>query len=161
MKSNFQMVKEFHETFKVQQLANPTFTKQELVDLLKRRFKMLDEEVNELEQAGIDVSTRCPGYVVEVIDALIDIIYVAYGTLDLLGVDADAAFAEVHQSNMSKLGDDGEPILNGINYPENPLAPFGKVMKGPYYREPNLHPFADVVLDNLLVSFKDIRRDSE
>ena len=67
----------------------------------------------------------------ETVDALTDILYVAYGAGHAFGVNLDKCFEEVQNSNMSKLGKDGKPIFN-----EN-----GKVMKGPNYFKPNLSQF--------------------
>ena len=69
--------------------------------------------------------------IVEVADALTDILYVTYGAGHSFGIDLDKCFTEVQRSNMSKLGEDGNPIYN-----EN-----GKVMKGPNYSKPNLKQF--------------------
>ena len=67
----------------------------------------------------------------EVADALTDILYVTYGAGHAFGINLDDCFEEVQKSNMSKLGDDGNPIYN-----EN-----GKVMKGPKYFKPDLKKF--------------------
>ena len=64
----------------------------------------------------------------EVADALTDLLYVTYGAGHAFGIDLDKCFEEVQKSNMSKLGEDGKPIYNE----------FGKVMKGPNYYKPNL-----------------------
>ena len=69
--------------------------------------------------------------IVEVADALTDILYVTYGAGHAFGIDLDKCFNEVQESNMSKLGEDNKPIYN-----EN-----GKVMKGPHYFKPNLNQF--------------------
>ena len=66
--------------------------------------------------------------IVEVADALTDILYVTYGAGHSFGVDLDKCFDEVQSSNMSKLGENGKPIYNES----------GKVMKGPNYFAPNL-----------------------
>ena len=67
----------------------------------------------------------------EIADALTDILYVVYGAGHAFGLDLDDCFHEVHSSNMTKLGSDGRPL-----YRED-----GKVMKGPNYREPDLTKF--------------------
>ena len=67
----------------------------------------------------------------EVADALTDILYVTYGAGHAFGIDLDKCFDEVQNSNMSKLGEDGKPIYNE----------FGKVMKGPNYFKPDLLKF--------------------
>mgnify|MGYP001403252439 FL=1 len=68
---------------------------------------------------------------VEVADALTDILYVTYGAGHAFGINLDKCFNEVQNSNMSKLGLNGKPIYNE----------FGKVMKGPKYFKPNLSKF--------------------
>ena len=67
----------------------------------------------------------------EVADALTDILYVTYGAGHAFGIDLDMCFDEVQNSNMSKLGENGEPIYNES----------GKVMKGPNYFKPDLSKF--------------------
>ena len=71
---------------------------------------------------------------VEVADALTDILYVTYGAGHAFGIDLDKCFEEVQKSNMSKLGKDGKPIYNE----------FGKVMKGPNYFKPVIKKIIDV-----------------
>ena len=83
---------------------------------------MIKEELEELKQAVINKD------LLEVADALTDILYVTYGAGHSFGVDLDSCFDEVQRSNMSKLGEDGKPIYNES----------GKVMKGPKYFTPNL-----------------------
>ena len=89
------------------------------------RISLLEEELNELKDA-IDKKD-----LVEVADALTDILYVTYGAGHAFGIDLDKCFEEVQKSNMSKLGEDGKPIYNE----------FGKVMKGPNYFKPDLSKF--------------------
>ena len=69
--------------------------------------------------------------ILEVADALTDILYVTYGAGHAFGINLDKCFNEVQESNMSKLGPDGKPI-----YHES-----GKVMKGPNYFKPDLSKF--------------------
>ena len=89
------------------------------------RLSLIQEELDELNKAIQDKD------IVEVADALTDILYVTYGAGHAFGIDLDQCFNEVQNSNMSKLGDDGKPIYN-----EN-----GKVMKGPNYFKPDLSKF--------------------
>jgi predicted HAD superfamily Cof-like phosphohydrolase len=147
MKSNFELVREFHETFQVQQLAAPTFNQEDFKRFAEFRGALLLEELKEYLNAAQAVSDGNTSQMEDVIDGLVDILYVAYGALDLLGVNADDAFEEVHKSNMSKLDEDGEPIINI----DDPTKPVGKILKGPKYEEPNLWPFAEEVLDNMVV----------
>ena len=89
------------------------------------RLSLIKEELDELKEA-IDKKD-----LLEIADALTDILYVTYGAGHAFGINLDRCFNEVQRSNMSKLGDDGKPIYNE----------FGKVMKGPKYFKPNLSKF--------------------
>ena len=120
--SNFQNVKKFMQTFDQEIKSKAEFPNEKIVQL---RYELIKEELEELNQAIKDKDIK------EVADALTDILYVTYGAGHAFGVDLDKCFNEVQQSNMSKLGSDGEPIYN-----EN-----GKVMKGPKYFKPNLNKF--------------------
>ena len=91
----------------------------------KLRIDLIKEELDELTEAMQDKN------LLEVADALTDILYVAYGAGHAFGIDLDKCFEEVQSSNMSKLGDDGKPIYNEA----------GKVMKGPSYFKPDLSKF--------------------
>lgn len=93
--------------------------------IIKLRYDLIQEELAELQEAIKDRN------IVEVADALTDILYVTYGAGHAFGIDLDKCFNEVQESNMSKLGEDNKPIYN-----EN-----GKVMKGPHYFKPNLNQF--------------------
>ena len=120
--TNFQKVGFFMKTFG-QEVKN----KAELGDekLNQLRISLINEELDELKTAIKDNN------ILEVADALTDILYVTYGAGHSFGVDLDKCFDEVQKSNMSKLGDDGKPIYNEA----------GKVMKGPNYFKPNLSKF--------------------
>ena len=120
--TNFQKVKTFMQTFGQEVKPKPSFSTQKINDL---RYNLIKEELNELKQA-IDNKD-----LLEVADALTDILYVTYGAGHAFGIDLDKCFEEVQNSNMSKLDDDGKPIYND----------FGKVMKGPNYYKPNLSKF--------------------
>ena len=120
--TNFEDVKTFMETYGQEVKNKAEFPNENIVKL---RFDLLKEELEELEEA---INNRD---IVEVADALTDILYVAYGAGHSFGINLDKCFAEVQRSNMSKLGADGKPIYN-----EN-----GKVMKGPNYIKPNLKQF--------------------
>ena len=117
--SNFNKVKTFMNTYgqDVKEIAE--FPENKIVQL---RIDLIEEELNELKEAIKNND------IVEVADALTDILYVTYGAGHSFGVNLDECFDEVQRSNMSKLGEDGKPIYN-----EN-----GKVMKGPNYFAPNL-----------------------
>ena len=89
------------------------------------RLSLIQEELDELTKAINEND------VLEVADALTDILYVTYGAGHAFGINLDKCFDEVQKSNMSKLGKDGRPIYNES----------GKVMKGPNYFKPNLSKF--------------------
>tara|TARA_Y100001960_G_scaffold247471_1_gene262750 strand:+ start:291 stop:638 length:348 start_codon:yes stop_codon:yes gene_type:complete len=89
------------------------------------RLSLIQEELDELTKAIKEKD------ILEVADALTDILYVTYGAGHSFGINLDKCFDEVQKSNMSKLGKDGKPIYN-----EN-----GKVMKGPDYFKPDLSKF--------------------
>jgi len=92
------------------------------------RYDLIDEELEELKMAFDNDD------IIEVADALTDLLYVVYGAGHAFGIDLDECFLEVHESNMSKLGEDGRPI-----YRED-----GKVLKGSDYFPPNLKEILNV-----------------
>lgn len=120
--SNFEKVGDFMEAFGQEVLYIPTLPDFNLAAL---RLDLIEEEVQELRD-GFGRSS-----LLEVADALTDILYVVYGAGHAFGIDLDDCFHEVHRSNMTKLGEDGRPL-----YRED-----GKVMKGPNYEEPDLDQF--------------------
>ena len=117
--SNFISVKKFMETFGQEVKQTPSFPSEKIQDL---RIKLIEEELLELKDA---IKSKD---ILEVADALTDIIYVTYGAGHAFGIDLDKCFTEVHNSNMTKLDESGKPIFN-----EN-----GKVLKGVNYFKPNL-----------------------
>ena len=117
--SNFSKVFQFMYSFGQETLSRPTLPH---VDLAELRLDLIQEEVDELATAFINQD------IVEIADALTDILYVTYGAGHAFGLDLDECFEEVHQSNMSKLGIDGKPI-----YRQD-----GKVLKGRGYKPPQL-----------------------
>ena len=117
--SNFNKVKTFMNTYGQEVKEIATFPENKIVQL---RIDLIEEELNELKEAVKNND------IVEVADALTDILYVTYGAGHSFGVDLDKCFDEVQRSNMSKLGVDGKPIYNES----------GKVMKGPDYFVPDL-----------------------
>ena len=120
--SNFDDVKNFMEIYGQEVKTKPSFPNEKIVQL---RYDLIKEELDELSVAIKDKD------IVEVADALTDLLYVVYGSGHAFGIDLDKCFAEVQRSNMSKLGEDGKPIYNEK----------GKVMKGPNYTKPNLKQF--------------------
>ena len=120
--TNFEKVKLFMDTY-----GQEVKDKAEFSDAKtnKLRIDLIKEELEELTQAMNDKN------LLEVADALTDILYVTYGAGHAFGIDLDKCFDEVQNSNMSKLGEDGKPIYNES----------GKVMKGPNYFKPDLAKF--------------------
>jgi len=117
--TNHEMVLEFHNTYNCNINERPA-----LPDETERtlRIKLLKEEFEEY------LSGEQNNDLTEISDALGDMLYIIYGTAISYGIPIDAIFTEIHNSNMSKLGEDGKPI-----YRED-----GKVMKGPNYFKPNI-----------------------
>lgn len=113
------LVQEFHETFGHPVAPSPMLVAKELGDL---RFDLIAEEAEEYGE-GLDEDD-----IVKIADALGDILYVTFGAAVVHGIDLGPIFEEIHRSNMSKLGEDGEPI-----YRED-----GKVLKGPNYFTPDI-----------------------
>ena len=120
--TNFEKVKIFMETFGQEVKSKSSLSSEKINSL---RLSLIQEELDELKKAIQDKD------IIEVADALTDILYVTYGAGHAFGINLDQCFNEVQNSNMSKLGDDGKPIYN-----EN-----GKVMKGPNYFEPDLSKY--------------------
>jgi predicted HAD superfamily Cof-like phosphohydrolase len=94
------------------------------------RIALIAEELQELEEALEDDD------IIETYDAAIDLLVVTFGLLVEMGLDAEPGFLEVHASNMSKLGADGQPILSRGE--ELDGYPAGKILKGPTYFRPRL-----------------------
>ena len=120
--SNFNKVGIFMKTFGQEVKSKPSFSTDKINKL---RIDLIKEELDELKEA-MDNND-----LLEVPDALTDILYVTYGAGHAFGVDLDKCFDEVQNSNMSKLDENGEPIYNES----------GKVMKGPSYFKPDLTKF--------------------
>ena len=120
--TNFEKVKKFMKTFG-QEVKNKASLGTDQINQL--RYNLIKEELEELRIAIEEKD------LLEVADALTDILYVTYGAGHAFGIDLDKCFNEVQESNMSKPGEDGKPIYNEM----------GKVMKGPKYFKPNLSKF--------------------
>mgnify|MGYP001370026682 FL=1 len=120
--TNFEKVGLFMTTFGQEVKKKPSFSSDKINNL---RISLIEEELNEFKEAVSKKDLK------EVADALTDILYVTYGAGHAFGINLDKCFEEVQKSNMSKLGNDGEPIYNEQ----------GKVMKGPKYFKPNLKKF--------------------
>ena len=120
--SNFKKVKIFMETFGQEVKIKPSFSNDKINKL---RYDLIKEELDELKEALENKD------LLEVADALTDILYVTYGAGHAFGINLDKCFQEVQNSNMSKLDDDGKPIYNES----------GKVMRGNKYFKPDLSKF--------------------
>tara|TARA_B100000242_G_scaffold80413_1_gene53236 strand:- start:140 stop:511 length:372 start_codon:yes stop_codon:yes gene_type:complete len=120
--TNFEKVGNFMKTFGQEVKEKPSLSSNKINKL---RIDLIEEELEELKSA---MKTND---LLEVADALTDILYVTYGAGHAFGINLDKCFEEVQNSNMSKLDNNGKPIFN-----DN-----GKVMKGPKYFKPDLNKF--------------------
>ena len=120
--TNFNKVGTFMKTFGQEVKNKPSFSTDKINKL---RLDLIKEELDELKEAMNNKD------LLEVADALTDILYVTYGAGHAFGINLDQCFEEVQNSNMSKLDENGKPIYNNA----------GKVMKGPNYFKPNLSKF--------------------
>jgi predicted HAD superfamily Cof-like phosphohydrolase len=120
--TNFEKVGVFMKTFGQEVKTKAELSNDKINEL---RISLINEELEELKKAVKDND------ILEVADALTDILYVVYGAGHAFGIDLDKCFNEVQESNMSKLDSDGKPIYNES----------GKVMKGPNYFKPKLNKF--------------------
>ena len=120
--TNFEKVGKFMKTFGQEVKSNSSLSSDKINNL---RISLIEEELNELKNAINQKN------LLEVADALTDLLYVTYGAGHAFGINLDKCFDEVQKSNMSKLDSNGKPI-----YSEK-----GKVLKGPNYFKPNLSDF--------------------
>ena len=120
--TNFNKVGTFMKTFGQEVKTKPSFSTDKINKL---RLDLIKEELNELTEAMNNKD------LLEVADALTDILYVTYGAGHAFGINLDKCFEEVQNSNMSKLDENGKPIYNE----------HGKVMKGPNYFKPDISKF--------------------
>ena len=125
MQNQLKSVKIFHEAFGIKISNKPTLELSK--DILKLRHSLMQEENNEYLKA-VDEKN-----LIEVADALGDMLYILCGTILTHGFQnlIEDIFDEIQSSNMSKLGDDGKPIYRND----------GKVLKGPNYKKPNIKKF--------------------
>ena len=123
MKKQLDAVKQFHKSFGLGIQEKPTISISEEKKYL--RYNLMKEENEEYLQAALNND------LVEVADALGDMLYILCGTMLEHGMQhkIEEVFDEIQKSNMSKLGKDGKPI-----YRED-----GKVLKGPDYFKPNIN----------------------
>ena len=117
--TNYEKVKHFMTTFGQEVTPKPEMPE---LGTIKLRLALIEEELGELREALINDD------MVETADALADILYVVYGAAAAFGMNIDEIFEEVHDSNMSKLDENGKPIYSEL----------GKVLKGPGYFEPKI-----------------------
>lgn len=129
MTTNFEKVGEFHKTYQCEMHNELTLPSEALKKL---RLALIEEEYVEELQPALEADDM-----VEVADALTDLLYVVYGAGHAFGIDLDKCFEEVHRSNMSKLDEDGNPIFRED----------GKVLKGPNFFEPDLKTIIGVQND--------------
>ena len=122
--TNFDKVGTFMKTFGQEVKTKPSFSTDKINKL---RLDLIKEELSELTEAMNNKD------LLEVADALTDILYVTYGAGHAFGINLDKCFEEVQNSNMSKLDENGKPIYNES----------GKVMKGPNYFKPDLSKFVN------------------
>ena len=122
--SNFSKVGTFMKTFGQEVKTKPSFSTDKINKL---RLDLIKEELEELTEAMNNKD------LLEVADALTDILYVTYGAGHAVGINLDQCFEEVQNSNMSKLDENGKPIYNDS----------GIVMKGPNYFKPDLSKFVN------------------
>ena len=122
--TNFDKVGIFMKTFGQEVKTKPSFSTDKINKL---RLDLVKEELTELTEAMNNKD------LLEVADALTDILYVTYGAGHAFGINLDKCFDEVQNSNMSKLDENGKPIYNEA----------GKVMKGPNYFKPDLSKFVN------------------
>ena len=120
--TNFEKVGKFMETFGQEVKSKSSLSSEKINSL---RVSLIEEELEELKNAIKEKN------LLEVADALTDLLYVTYGAGHAFGINLDKCFDEVQKSNMSKLDSNGKPI-----YSEK-----GKVLKGPNYFKPNLSDF--------------------
>ena len=120
--TNFEKVGTFMKTFG-QEVKEKSSLSSDKIN--KLRLNLIEEELSKLKSAMKNND------LLEVADALTDILYVTYGAGHAFGINLDKCFEEVQNSNMSKLDAAGEPIYNDV----------GKVMKGPNYFKPDLSKF--------------------
>ena len=127
MKNKIAAVHKFHTAFKLNIQDTPTVAISE--ERKKLRFELMKEEIEEYLEAAENND------LVEVADALGDMLYILCGTIIEHGMQdkIEEVFNEIQRSNMSKLGKDGLPI-----YRED-----GKVLKGPNYFKPNISAILD------------------
>jgi hypothetical protein len=135
MKEQIEMVGEFAEAFGIKEAPFPYELNIKECNL---RFNLMKEENEEYLEASLE------GDLVGIADALVDQMYILLGTIRKHGLEElfIPMFNEVHRSNMSKLDENGKPIINGEGI-YDAQKPLGKVLKSDLYVKPNLEQFFD------------------
>ncbi|MGW1069327.1 pyrophosphohydrolase domain-containing protein [Streptomyces aureus] len=113
------LVRAFHQAFGLDVRGTPTEVSPELA---AHRGELLAEEAAEVAEVAVD------GPLDRLAHELADVVYVAYGTALVHGIDLDAVIAEIHRANMTKIGPDGHVARRSD----------GKVLKGEHYRAPDV-----------------------
>lgn len=133
MRKQLEKLEEFQKAFDSTYSESPTLLQEEDYKL---RFKLLEEENKEYLEACKNKDQ------VEILDAITDQLYIVLGTAVSHGMHEvlEKAFNEVHRSNMSKLNEQGKPIINGVNGHDK-TKPFGKILKSKNFKEPDLKRF--------------------
>jgi predicted HAD superfamily Cof-like phosphohydrolase len=133
MNKQLQHVEDFHKAFRLTVNQEPVILDENTAYL---RYALLNEENQEYYEACLDNNLE------EIVDALGDQLYIVLGTIITHGCQdiIEDVFDEIQRSNMSKLGDDGKPIINGVNYTDD-TRPLGKVIKGKNWSPPNIKQF--------------------
>ncbi len=158
--SNFDKVGEFHKVFNhpiYSEPQNRLFKEQndENIKLLKFRFNLINEEVQELKDAITESNFR------EVVDALCDILYVTYGFGHVLGVDLNKYFNEIHQSNMSKMCKSEQEAIDTIEWYKNQSLTIhnrilGEVLNPNYYKSPTYEKIINPLTNEVLYKVYDL-----
>ena len=134
MQKQLNQLSEFQRAFNSTYNETPSLLEEEDYIL---RYKLLKEENEEYLEACVNDDK------VEILDALTDQLYIVLGSIVSHGMQhiIEKAFSEVHNSNMSKLDDEGLPIINGENGVWDESRPKGKILKSKNFFEPNLKQF--------------------
>lgn len=134
MKQQLAAVEEFHKAFNCPIRETPSLIPIE-EGLL--RFELMREENDEYYDALRSKN------IVEIFDALGDMLYILCGTIISHGGQEiiEKVFTEIHRSNLSKLDENGKPIINGENGVWDETRPAGKVLKSHLFKEPNIEQF--------------------
>lgn len=145
------LLRRFHKAMETKQLPADITSLQYLGDalglclaLIEEEFQELCAEANELWYNGDQETLE------KFVKELTDLLYVVLGTFDVLQVDAVRAFMEVHNSNMSKLDENGKPMINGVNVPLDSTRPHGKILKPKTYTPADVQKLGVPIFTNLV-----------